>query len=234
MSEFFSAHGYPTSVTENALGCAKQISRACALNPAAPVTNERPIISVLYHPHNLPVCQILRPNWHILQNSTTVGTIFCDRPLVDLKKDRNLGEILVHSNFHSQANSTPGTFPCSIDRCKTGPHLCTDTSIRGPNGHMSIKRTFTCHSDNLVYAITCQSCNLIYVGETSRSLTVRFSEHLADIRHNCSKPNTLTLLVLPLQTSKWKAYGNCIETPFNENTRSLTSSRDWAPCPLVD
>ena len=47
---------------------------------------------------------------------------------------------------------------------------------------------FTCQSNNLVYAITCQSCNLIYVGETSRSLAVRFSEHLADIRHNRSKP----------------------------------------------
>ena len=155
---------------------AKQISRAYALNPAAPIMNERPIISVLYYPHNLPVCWILQSNWHILQNSTTVGTTFYDRPLVAFKKDQNLHEILVHSNLHSQANSTPRTFPCSIDRCKTGPHLCTDTSIRGPNGHMSIKRTFTCHSDNLVYAITCQSCNLIYVGETSRSLAVRFLE----------------------------------------------------------
>ena len=90
MSEFFSAQGYPTSVTENALRCAKQISRACALNPAAPVTNERPIISRLYHPHNLPDCRILRSDWHILQNNTTVATTFCDRPLVAFKKDQNL------------------------------------------------------------------------------------------------------------------------------------------------
>ena len=66
---------------------------------------------------------------------------FCDRPLVDLKKDRNLREILVHSNLRSQANSTSGTVPCSTDRCKACPHLCADTSIRGPNGHMSIKKT---------------------------------------------------------------------------------------------
>ena len=85
------------------------------------------------------------------------------------------------------ANSTPGTFPCSTDRCKACPHLCADTSIRGPNGHMSIKRTFTCQSFNLVSTITCQSCNLIYVGETSRSLVFCFSEHLADIHHNRSK-----------------------------------------------
>ena len=117
------------------------ISWAYAAYPAAPITNERPIVSVLYHPHNLPICWILRSNWHILQNSTTVGTTFCDRPLVDLKKDRNLREILVHSNLRSQANSTSGTVPCSTDRCKACPHLCADTSIRGPNGHMSIKKT---------------------------------------------------------------------------------------------
>ena len=72
---------------------AKQISRAYALNPAAPIMNERPIISVLYYPHNLPVCWILQSNWHILQNSTTVGTTFCDRPLVAFKKDQNIDEV---------------------------------------------------------------------------------------------------------------------------------------------
>ena len=67
--------------------------------------------------------------------------------------------------------------------------LCADTSIRGPNGHMSIKRTSyhvserqpgICHHLSVLH--------LIYVGKTCRSLAVRFSEHLADIRHNSSKP----------------------------------------------
>ena len=40
----------------------------------------------------------------------------------------------------------------------------------------------------LYYAITCQSCSLICVGETSRCLAVHFSEHLADVHHNRSKP----------------------------------------------
>ena len=75
----------------------------------------------------------------------------------------------------------------STDRCKACPHLCVNTSIRGPKGQMYIKRTFTCQSDNLVYAITCQLCKMIYFGETSRSLVVRFAEHLADIRHTRSK-----------------------------------------------
>ena len=52
---------------------------------------------------------------------------------------------------------------------------------------MSIKRTS--HVRATTYLImTCHSSNLIYVGETSRSLAVRFLEYLADIRHNRSKP----------------------------------------------
>ena len=53
---------------------------------------------------------------------------------------------------------------------------------------MYIKRTFTCQSNKLVYAIICQLCKMIYVGEMARSLVVHFAEPLADIRHNRSKP----------------------------------------------
>ena len=130
------------------------VAKTFALDLAAPVTNERPIVCVLYHPHN----QILQSKWHILQNSTTVQTIFCDR----------LREILIHSNLHSRANSAPGTVPCSTDRCKalTPPLEVPIVTC--------LSRRLTCQSDNLVYAIACQSCNLIYVGATSRSLSSFF------------------------------------------------------------
>ena len=164
MTEFFSARGYPTSITEEALRRVKRISRAHALRAAVPAACERPIVSVLYHPHNLPVCRILRSNGHILENRATVGTTFYDRPLVAFKKDLNLRNILVHSNLRSRVNTTPGTFPCTTDRCKACPHLCSNTSIRGPKSQMYIKRTFTCQSYNLVYAITCRLCNMIYIG----------------------------------------------------------------------
>ena len=69
MTEFFSASGYPTSITEEA------VSRARALSLAVQAASERPIVSMLYHPHNLPVCRILWSNWHILENSATVGYV---------------------------------------------------------------------------------------------------------------------------------------------------------------
>ena len=175
---------------------------------------------------------------------THMHTHICLMLSFSMTTEAGVYENLIHSNLRSHAKSTPGTFPCSTDRCKACPHLCADTSIRGPNGHMSIKRTFTCQSNYLVYAITCQSCNLIYVGETSKSLAVCFSEHLADIRHNHSKPvaqhfNSAGHTIADVKViGLWQLYGDSFQQKHMEShiiqRLDTTSSKDWAPCPLVD
>ena len=115
-------------------------------------------------------------------------------------------------------------------------------SVQVDNATISFQNSFNInqedfsHNFNLVYAITCQSCNLIYVGETSRSLMVHFSEHLADIRHNCSKPvaqhfNSAGHTIADIKVKGLN--GNYMGTPFNKNAWSLTSSKEWAQCPLV-
>ena len=35
-----------------------------------------------------------------------------------------------------------------------------------------------------IYQLTCNTCNLSYVGQTSRSLNIRFQEHIRYIRYN--------------------------------------------------
>ena len=56
-------------------------------------------------------------------------------------------------------------------------------SITGPNNYtFQIRHHFTCTSTNVVYAILCTKCNLIYIGETKRKLADWFTEHLRSIR----------------------------------------------------
>ena len=43
---------------------------------------------------------------------------------------------------------------------------------------------FTCTSENLIYAIVCQRCSKIYIGETKNSLAIRFSAHRRSIENN--------------------------------------------------
>ena len=40
---------------------------------------------------------------------------------------------------------------------------------------------FSCTSTGLIYAIECQKCGELYVGETSRKLGDRFREHRRDV-----------------------------------------------------
>ena len=104
-------------------------------------------------------------------------------------KDRNLREIFVHSSLRSHANSTPGTFPYSTDRCKACPtcaltpplevSMITCTS-RGLSG----VRATTWYMPSPVNLATSSKL----VSLTSRSLVFHFSEHLADIHHKRSNP----------------------------------------------
>ena len=50
----------------------------------------------------------------------------------------------------------------------------------------TIKSNLTCDTENLIYMIQCNRCNLQYIGETKRRLKDRFNEH----RRTIDNPNT--------------------------------------------
>lgn len=55
-------------------------------------------------------------------------------------------------------------------------------SNRGSGSGHPIKQILTPLTSNAIYAIQCQHCKLLYVGETGRPLKVRMYEHLNQIR----------------------------------------------------
>ena len=185
MAEFFTARHYPHDVIDRARKQVESVTRSDALCNQAPQQDQRPVVSLLYHPHNLPVRRILLSNWHILESSA--DNTFNEKPLVAYRKDQNLKNLLVRSALGNQQQQPPGTRPCNNAKCTVCPHLCTNTTIRGPKSTLSVTRAFSCHSSNIVYAITCTLCKKIYIGETGRTLEIRAKEHLADIKHNRQK-----------------------------------------------
>ena len=80
--------------------------------------------------------------------------------------------------------------------------LCVEPVISGPCGSFSITKSFTCTSTCVVYVIVCTKCDIMYVGETSRSLRDRKNDHFSDIKckrtdknevaeHFCSTPHNV-------------------------------------------
>ena len=99
---------------------------------------------------------------------------------------------------------------CGKARCKTCKNntytptfLSTITNVK-----YQIRNHFpeplTCFSQNLIYLITCQRCNIQYVGETARPLNLRMNNHRSDIKkHKFS-----------LVTEHFKGNGKCNLTHF--------------------
>ena len=75
--------------------------------------------------------------------------------------------------------------PCDSNACLTCNSFIRDQSFKSNlTGRIYKTQTYkqlTCGSSNVVYAIHCIRCGLMYVGETGRSLQSRINRHLAGI-----------------------------------------------------
>jgi hypothetical protein len=118
----------------------------------------------------------------------------------------NLRQKLVRSSL-TTVNSNP-TNTCAMhvtDSLNLGMHRCSSNKCRACSyircgskfqsftnkGTFPIRDRLTCKSTNLVYLITCNYCNLQYVGQTGRTLADRINDHLSTIRTKKSKPIAL-------------------------------------------
>ena len=70
-------------------------------------------------------------------------------------------------------------------------------SFHSPNKmvkHIKVQKNICLHTSksNVVYKILCNNCDASYVGQTSRQLKTRITEHRNHIRHNISVRSVIT------------------------------------------
>ena len=114
-------------------------------------------------------------------------------PIIAYKSYKNLGQLLTSSklknNTITYAFNTCNSLHCLT--CKL--HTCSTEHFNSTYNKQ--KYTFSdnlyCHTKSIIYLITCTLCNKQYIGETSRSLRERISDHRHAITHN--KPTTIGL-----------------------------------------
>ena len=78
----------------------------------------------------------------------------------------------------------------SFTRCNTCSYVHNTNMIFGPNGrYIKIHDRYSCISEAVVYCISCELCDSLYIGQTCRRLADRITEHLRDIKiNNIDKP----------------------------------------------
>ena len=80
------------------------------------------------------------------------------------------------------SDEIPGTFPCGHKNCKTCPYVSGDCSVVGPNASFNIRHSFDCSTREVIYALTCLKCGMLYIGETGDRLGKRFRDHVRDVQ----------------------------------------------------
>ena len=81
-----------------------------------------------------------------------------------------------------------GTYPCKSPRCKTCPTIFNRVSIVLGHTRFAMEGQWTCKSTNVVYIISCSTCNVAYIGETGCRLQKRMNGLRHTIRHQQDTP----------------------------------------------
>ena len=191
MSTFFLKRGYPKTVIDRALDSVSRKNRTQVLTPKRQSNSDRVPLVLTYHPHNIAIRNILFRNFKtIVLKDPLMANIFPSLPLTAFRRGKCLREHLVSSTYTSKPISTDyrGTKRCNRPRCVTCPYTFETDEIQGPDNSFAIQGGFTCITENLVYAVVCNLCHKIYIGETYRCLGDRFREHLGSVRNDLDCP----------------------------------------------
>ena len=182
MSSFFKRNNYPDHITQAAFNKVKDLSQDDALRPSNNEnSNHRIPFTLTYHPFNSNIKNIIYNNFNILTDDTKTKNIFNAPPLMAFRRDKNLKDSLVRTNFKTMQQ--PGTSPCQHRLCLTCTHVNQSTTIINQNRSFNIRCNFTCSSSCVIYCIICTKCQSFYIGETSRQINNRFGEHMRNVRN---------------------------------------------------
>ena len=107
---------------------------------------------------------------------------------------KNLSKMLVRASLQATEPSNVGTFvpnlfgsnckKCPNINCKACNYITEGKTFKSThnNSQYMVRGDINCKSSNLIYLITCNQCELQYVGETGRTLGDRINDHLSRIR----------------------------------------------------
>ena len=184
---------------EYPLGKIRQAFHRAKLQGPAPQRKKDNIpLVTTYHP-NLNFKHMIKTISNLLKNISEPNTKDKFKnisPMLAFKQPPNLSSILTKAKFSSinqpRFQSIPGIKLCSNNRCKLCKlYLQPVNSFETANGTVwNIKSEITCESKNVIYFLSCNSCNGItnYIGQTT-NLRNRMNNHISESRTGISTCN---------------------------------------------
>ncbi|XP_069464765.1 uncharacterized protein [Ambystoma mexicanum] len=176
--------GYPRKLVSRSLKRARFTCRDSLLTPKTRVESQDQITCVITHgQHAFQVKQIIHKYWPIARLCLPDQ----QSPRFAFKRARNIREHLVHSLYTKRPpqsnlwNLRPlkGHHPCGS--CSVCQFTSKIQHFQVGYKTWTLKDISNCKTTQVVYCIECP-CKLRYVGQTTRSVGTRISEHRSRIR----------------------------------------------------
>ena len=179
MADFFRSRGYPQRVVAESQLRVTNVQREDALRTKVHDDQHKIPLVVPYCAISRKIVDIVRRNARLLASNADIGACFQDNIVTAYKNATNLRQHFVRASLPS--DEIPGTFACGRSRCKTCEYVSHEPGLTAPLSTFDVRKTFSCTSRDVIYAITCLKCGLVYIGETSQLLGTRFRQHVNDI-----------------------------------------------------
>ena len=183
---------YPEGVIESGINRARAINREDLLRQVSrETTTSRDIPFVFTNNSSNPdVLDSVRKGAEILLPSQRMQTVMSNSRIIAARRQpQNIRSILFRPRFDQTQNDSRGSVKaCRNDtnrkvgpgqpcRCCDYMNECSSITFHGSNDPFEIRHHFTCDSSNLIYALTCGTCGLNYIGQTERTVRDRCGDY---------------------------------------------------------
>ena len=208
MSKHFIRANYPPHVITEAFNKVYILDRSTLLLPKTPTDAREPdqnlsFLITTFHPTFRECTNIVTRNWDLLDRSSATRPLMNLRIIKGNRRAKNLRDLLVRARLPRL--TTPPQQPLTLQQRLSNTRQTRTTTIRCTRLHCRycrlINRTgtitspiagkqyntcnnVTCHSNNIIYCLSCRTCNKQYVGQTKRKLVERLREHFRSINNH--------------------------------------------------
>ena len=183
MKDFFLLRGYPSLLIDDSIKKALDIPKNVLRQAKSKEkTDVLPFVHT-HNPNNKNLVPIVRSTLEILKHDSQMKKVLAKTTFISSKRQPpNLGKLLTRAKFTNQSTKT-GSYKCQNKRCRHCPYVNeTQTlKIKATGKTFYIKHFFTCKTQNVLYAITCNGCGEQYIGMTNSTLQERFRVHRQQI-----------------------------------------------------
>ena len=122
---------------------------------------------VTYHPLLHSLGNIIKKHSYILNMDREVKKVFTPKPIISYRSARKLSSYLVRAKLYP-IDRTIGSFKCDCNRCQVCHNIneTSNFSCSVDKINYKINHRFDCNSKCIIYLLSCNKCNMQYIGQT--------------------------------------------------------------------